>query len=177
MKSSSGMPLLFDPTGVVKADKTPLERADLLDKIRWMDSFDWKQVESLAKYVQMYKAIEKTVLFQEGNRQAFMALIVAGKIEIIRNDSRGKQHQVAVLGRGQALGEMSLIDHEPRSATAITCTDTVMMVLTEEDFTRLRHEHPQLALKLIMKISYHMSQRLRHTSGQLVDALESKPSE
>jgi len=169
--------MLFDLPDVIRADKTPLERAELLDKIRWMDSFEWNQVESLAKYVQMYKAQDKTVLFNEGDHQSFMALIVAGRVEIIRNDYSGKPHQVAVLGRGQALGEMSLIDHQPRSATAVVLTDIAMMVLAVSDFKKMQQEHSQLALKLVMKISYHLSQRLRQTSGHLVDALESNPSD
>ncbi|MFW6303975.1 MAG: hypothetical protein ACOC2L_05070 [Candidatus Sumerlaeota bacterium] len=62
---------------------------------------------------------------------------------------------------------MSLIDTEPRSATARAMTDVCLMILEEKAFERLMDEHSQLVLKIV----HYMSQRLRRTSGQLGDAL------
>ncbi|MFW6303976.1 MAG: hypothetical protein ACOC2L_05075 [Candidatus Sumerlaeota bacterium] len=90
---------IFAPEKVFHVDKTAGERAALLDKIRWMGSFRWKQVESLARFVQMHKAKAGSVLFRDGERQAFLGLIVAGRVEIIKMDFHGFPKAGATSGR------------------------------------------------------------------------------
>ena len=68
---------------------------------------------------------------------------------------------------------MSLIDEEPRSAAAVAAEDTLLLILTQESFAQILHTYHALGVKLLMKITRMVSQRLRSTSGMLTDALES----
>jgi CRP-like cAMP-binding protein len=61
-----------------------------------------------------------------------------------------------MIGPGKTFGEMSLIDGEPRSASAIALDDSKVLVLTE---------------MVLLKLAQLMSQRLRQTSDLLVDFL------
>jgi CRP-like cAMP-binding protein len=67
---------------------------------------------------------------------------------------------------------MALIDGEPRSATCITAMPCKLVILTKENFLRILAEQPGLGVKIVMKIARLLSQRLRKTSGMLVDYLE-----
>ncbi len=74
-------------------------------------------------------------------------------------------------GRGRSIGEMSLIDREPRSASCKVIESATVLLLTREQFEKLSVEHASIALKLLMRITRLMSRRLRMTSGQLVEHL------
>ena len=79
--------------------------------------------------------------------------------------------QIGSAGVGRIIGEMSLIDGEPRSASVVADVPTTLVVLTGEGFARLSSDVPRLAVKILLKISKLISQRLRQTSGALVDHL------
>ncbi|MDP1997148.1 MAG: hypothetical protein Q8J90_08100, partial [Gallionella sp.] len=63
-------------------------------------------------------------------------------------------------------------DGEPRSATAVVIETSTLAVLTQENFLLIMRDKPALSAKLLLKIAQLLSQRLRLTSGILVDYLE-----
>ncbi|HOE16577.1 MAG TPA: hypothetical protein PLX02_03800 [Syntrophorhabdaceae bacterium] len=65
-----------------------------------------------------------------------------------------------------------MIDGNPRSATAVASADTVLVALSKDDLNRLLKEKPYVGIKMLQKIAFSMSQRLRQTTGILVDYLE-----
>ncbi len=64
---------------------------------------------------------------------------------------------------------MALFDGEPRSASAIAAESAMIMMLTKDSFDRLVRELPGLAAKLLLVLGKLLSQRLRQTSGKLID--------
>jgi CRP/FNR family cyclic AMP-dependent transcriptional regulator len=82
--------------------------------------------------------------------------------------------RVAVLRRGAAIGEMSMLDSEPRytSCTAIEAVEAG--VLGRREIGLLIRDHPGVGAKLLVKITQLMAQRLRNTSNQLVKLLQKK---
>jgi CRP-like cAMP-binding protein len=66
---------------------------------------------------------------------------------------------------------MSIIDGEPRSASALTGSDAVLFVMTAEQFQNLNRALPGIGIDLVLKIAKQMSQYLRQTSGRLIDHL------
>jgi len=148
------------------------KRAEFLDQTKWGRDFEWGQLESLAAFFEHYEISKSAILFSEGSREAYMALITSGKVKIHKTGGSGKHRRICVLGPGQAFGEMSLVDGYPRSATVVAMERVTLLILTRESFTRLSQEAPQLAVKLLMKIAKLMSERLRQTSGILIDYLD-----
>jgi CRP/FNR family transcriptional regulator, cyclic AMP receptor protein len=111
------------------------------------------------------------VIVQEGAREGHLCLIAAGQVTIVKSSSDGEPKRIGTSGVGRTFGEMSLIDGEPRSASVVADESTTFLMLTKESFARMTDEAPRLAVKLLMKIARLTSQRLRHTSGVLVDHL------
>ena len=147
------------------------ERADLLDKTRWARDFDWHQIEAMVKYMRVKRVPKGSVLFREGEVEAFMCLILEGTVRIEKEDEKGSQKPVAVLGPGQMIGEMSLFAGEPRSASAIALKSTTFLLFGKEDFERLSKEAPLLAMKVLTSMIKLLGERLRRTSGALADYL------
>lgn len=148
------------------------QRAEMLDETRWSSEFVWREIEVLARHMAAHSASRGTTIFVEGDPSRYLALVLKGQVDIVKRDSSGKDHVIITLGPGKTLGEMALIDRESRSASAVATADTLLLLLTEEQFGQLTRAYPGLGIRLILKLAKMMSQRLRRTSGVLVDYLE-----
>ena len=79
--------------------------------------------------------------------QAFY-LILAGRVEIIRDGQ-----SLGAFGPGDFFGEMSLLDHAPRSATIKAVDQTLCMMLSSWDFKAVLEKYPSIAVKLLEVLS------------------------
>lgn len=147
--------------------------AELLDETQWARDFSWNQIVNLGEYFKAYRAAKGTEIFHEGQIEHSMGIIIRGEIEILKYGLQQKETVLARLRSGQTFGEMSLIDDEPRSATAVAVSDVTFLFISREDFLRLSREKAPLAFTFLWKITRLISQRLRRTSGQLVEHLNS----
>lgn len=147
------------------------ELANKLELTNWAKDFSWDQICTISRYMQAYTATKDTVIFNEGSEENTMAIVIKGKIDIIKKESGSKINIIASIFPSQSFGEMSLIDGESRSAQAIAATQVDMLFLSKEKLFSLLDESPELAFKLLWIISQMLSQRLRRTSGNLVAQL------
>lgn len=153
---------------------TPTGRiATMLEKAQMFKDFDWAQIEALSSHIQVYRAAPGAVLFREGDRGDFMCILLDGRLEVHKEDNRRIDKTVTTIYPGRSLGEMTIVDGEPRSATAVAVVQSTLAVLTQENFMQIMRDKPALSAKLLFKIAQLLSQRLRLTSGILVDYLES----
>ena len=154
--------------------KTPFSEDDLansLELTNWAKDFSWHQICTISKHMEAYTATKGTIIFDEGSEDSTMAIVIKGKINIIKKESGSKVNIIASIFPSQSFGEMSLIDGEARSAQAIAATDVNMLFLSRDKLFSLLEENPKLAFKLLLIISQMLSQRLRRTSGNLVAQL------
>ena len=148
------------------------QRCDLLLRTEWSQDLPWEQLSALAQYVDAYRADKGAEIFRQGGLGHYLCLLVDGRVNVMMEDSTGTRKTLATIEAGKPFGEMSLIDGEPRSATAVAVEDSKVLVLTDKDFEVLSKEHPALGVNLLGKLARLMSQRLRQTSGLLVEYLE-----
>ena len=152
-----------------RVDLSLLQKSNLIETTQWANEFSFSQVKKLAACMDVYQVPKETLLFYEGDKTAYFVLIVKGQVHVVKFDSQRKPKRIATLGAGKTIGEMTLIDGEPRSASAITAMDATLMVMTVGQFNRLVNDWPRVAVILILKIAKLMSQYLRQTSGRLID--------
>lgn len=106
------------------------------------------------------KRIERgRAVFHEADPGGSLYVIVAGSIKILITAEDGREHILGILGQGDYFGELSLIDREPRSATAIALDTTQMLTIERADFVRLLRESPGISLHIMEELT----QRLRRT--------------
>lgn len=148
------------------------ERAEMLETTRWASEFSWKEIEIIARYFNISRMEKGTKVFQEGDREKYMCLVVGGSVQVIKRDARQQEKVLSTIGRGSIFGEMMLLDGEPRSATIVAAERTVLLILSQENLDRLVREMPGLAAKLLWKLGRILSQRLRMTSGKLIDFID-----
>jgi CRP-like cAMP-binding protein len=148
------------------------ERAEMLEDTSLSMDFSWKELLDLSYYMGTRRFAKGTVIFKEGDRDIFMSVVAKGEVNILKKDEHMDVKRVTSIGTGKVIGEMSMIDGNPRSATAVAATDTTLVTLSKEGMHQLLKEKPYVGIKMLQKIAFSMSQRLRQTTGILVDYLE-----
>jgi CRP/FNR family transcriptional regulator, cyclic AMP receptor protein len=146
-------------------------RAELLEKTQWANEFGFGEIEKLAEYLKTRQVKRGMVVFREGDRDATLYVIAAGKVGIYKAGARKQDLPIATIGPGHTLGEMALIDGQPRSAGAVAVDDLILLAISKSDLDRITAEHPRLAVKLLTKVARLLSQRLRQTTSNLADRL------
>jgi CRP-like cAMP-binding protein len=101
------------------------------------------------------EAVHKdTVIFKKGTVGRKMYVILNGCVNIIDEGA-----VFATLTTGETFGEMALLSHEPRSATAVAAESTSLFALTAHTFEELLTK--RVAVRLLLNISRTLCERLR----------------
>ena len=107
------------------------------------------------------------VIFRQGDPGDCMYDIQFGKVGIFDHYGEPDEKKIADLYNDQLFGEMGLLDHAPRSATAVALEkDTVVSVVSEEEFYEYFEKEPVKVLVLMQQ----MCNRLRRTSKDYLEA-------
>lgn len=155
-----------DRSALVSLEYSASKVAEMLDTTSWAKDFSWQQMLLIGSYFQPYTIRAGLLLFDEGSYGDSMGIVISGMIDIYK-----RERLLATLRAGRTYGEMSLIDRQPRSARAVSKTDSELLLIDKAGFEKLSADHPRLALMVIWKIAYFLSQSLRKTSGDLSDLL------
>jgi CRP-like cAMP-binding protein len=107
------------------------------------------------------------VVFCEGDAGDSLYVVVDGKVKITRAAADGRENLLAVLGPGDLLGELSLFDSLPRTATATALTDASLARLGATDFHTYLAERPSVAPALLTVLAG----RLRVTNDAMADLI------
>jgi CRP/FNR family cyclic AMP-dependent transcriptional regulator len=114
--------------------------------------------ETFARYVRAYA--ESEFVFREGEKGEAMYLIVEGEVEIRKDTSGSSAKTLVKLKKGDLFGEMALIDHKLRSASAITAGPAKLLALNAQLFDAMIEQNPDFSRKMIRVLA----ERLRSTN-------------
>jgi CRP-like cAMP-binding protein len=105
-------------------------------------------------------------LFREGDRSDSLQVILEGEVLVTR---RGVE--LARLGRHAVLGEMSIVDGAPRSATATALSDVKLLRVPSPPVQRQIEQNDVAALKVVARLAGVMGKRLSLINDKLAEAL------
>jgi len=150
------------------------EIADMLECADMFRDMTRSEIDVLAHYVQAYKAPKGAEVLMEGDRESYLFVVAEGRLDILKQtgEASGEKKKIATVRFGKTIGEMSLLDGLPHSATAVVVEPAVLLLVTKTNFDRLLKEQPEVALRVVHKMATLMSLRLRQTSGVLIDYLK-----
>jgi serine/threonine protein phosphatase PrpC len=94
-------------------------------------------------------------ILREGETTAGLYIVLDGAVEVARGGAA-----IATLGRGTHFGEMSLLNHRPRSATVIAVSKTTLLRLETRQFQHLLAHEPSISTKVLHKLAQTLSLRL-----------------
>ena len=121
------------------------------------------QGESVAAAVvkRRYKRGESIV--EQGKQSNALSIILTGRARVIATDARGREVILATMRPGDYIGEMSLIDNEPHSATVLAEIQTDVLMLGRAEFARCLPENGSMAYAVMNGLV----QRLRHADRKI----------
>ena len=170
--SETGQGQLQQLERVGKGSALANEIFGLVGRSQFFAEFSREDISVLAGYMNVYRAHPGEIIIRENDGGDFMLLLVEGAVDIFKKGMRGEQQHMTSVGPGMTLGEMSMIDGEPRFATCIPTETTVFAVLHREDMAKIILDHPSLGSKILVKLVSMLSARLRQTSARLLQYME-----
>jgi len=111
-------------------------------------------------------------VFNEGDEGEEMFILSSGALTAFGKQSDGNQRKLfEIKQQGEFFGEMSIIAHEPRSATITAVDDSAVMALREIDFFRIISQQPIIGFKILRSISFVQNQWLNQSSKSYSDLI------
>jgi CRP/FNR family cyclic AMP-dependent transcriptional regulator len=129
-----------------------------------------EEARAVVAYMDPRRISEGTTFIQQGDTAEtdFMLLVLDGEVTIENIVvSRTAPITVTVLGPGNLIGEMGLLDGAPRSASCTAMTDLRCAILTRDALNQLLNDDPRTAAKLMMAISMRIADRMRESQEKL----------
>lgn len=120
---------------------------------------DPEDVEKIFTKGRTMNAARGTVIFYEGTTGNQMFIVLGGKISLYK-----EKKPLAELRTGDMFGEMALVSHEPRSASAVAAEDSVLFILEETLFDKLLTK--RVAVRMLLNIIGVLCRRLRDTNAR-----------
>ncbi len=113
------------------------------------------------------------MVMKEGDHAREMFVVLSGELEVVRHSVNGAEGRVALLGPGNWVGEMSIIDQQPRSASVRALAPSILLVVTTEDLDRLYRRDMKSYLLVVLNIARELARRLRVADGMIAGFLSS----
>ncbi len=140
--------------------------------------------EVLGKLVEHFKTVSHdkgTLLLREGDPVDGLYLIRSGRVRVTTQTDK-EEKTMAYLGRGDAVGELSLLTGEVQEFNAILDTPCEFFILSKSDFDAILESHPLVGISLSralsrrLAVSFHPPQE-RHKNAQLFALVPGLPRE
>lgn len=127
-------------------------------------NFTDSEREQLASLLFQKKYERGATLFVEGMTGEVLYIVFSGRVEIFKRSEDGQEKRLALLTKGETVGEMSLVDQCPRTATARVAEEAVLFVMTKKAFLSLLERYPPCAVKLLIEFLKIANERLRRAN-------------
>src|SRR5665647_410653 len=92
---------------------------DLILTLPLFDVFKTDELDILARHMHFAEILRSEHLFVEEDKGDFMCFVVRGLLDVLKKTTAGDYRVITRLGKGNTIGEMSIIDRSPRSASVV----------------------------------------------------------
>ena len=142
---------------------TMLSNLDLLRRVPLFSLLTVAQAEVISGAVIKRRFKRGEALVEQGQKSNALFILLTGRARVMTSDSRGRELILATLAQGDYLGEMSIIDNEPHSATVRAEVQTDVLMLGRAEFARCLTENASMSL-VVMR---GLVKRLRHADRKI----------
>jgi CRP-like cAMP-binding protein len=135
---------------------------DIIDHAPMFEGLSFQEVKAMCSFMDCYAADRGSVLIREGERSRELLVVLTGSVDVVKNVADGVRERIAKVGPGQVLGEISLIDGMPRTASCIADGPVDFALLTRDALDEILVIHPRLGNKILLLLLTLFSERVRH---------------
>lgn len=124
------------------------QRLEILKQVDLFQSLTETELECFARDISEIQIEKESVLFSEGDIGRDMYILAKGSLLIFK-----KNRRITTISPPDYIGEMSIIEDKPRSATVIAAPGSKMFKITSEQFERYFAERPESLVSMIKTLS------------------------
>ena len=135
------------------------QKMELLKKVPMFSNLSQRHLREISKHADQLSAKTGNILAEQGKIGWEFIFIVEGKARVEKNGKVIRQ-----LSGGDFLGEISLIDGEPRTATVIAETDMILLVVNKTSFDHLLDKVPGLQRKILISLCSYVRRAEKSTN-------------
>jgi CRP/FNR family cyclic AMP-dependent transcriptional regulator len=140
-----------------------LSNLELLRRVPLFTALTASQAANIADAIVKKRFKRSEMIVEQGKKSNSLYIILTGRARVMSTDSRGREVILAMLQPGDYIGEMSLIDDEPHSATVRTEVQTDVLMLGREAFLGCLPVNSSMAYNIMQGLV----RRLRHADRKI----------
>ncbi len=129
------------------------EKILLLKEIEIFSGLSATELAAIAAVTKELDYPEGRTIIKQNDVGETVFLIIKGRVEVIMEQTDGKEVMLDHIGSGGAFGEMALMDDAPRSATIRTIEPSKFLILHKQEFKETAMEFPRIALRICSVLS------------------------
>ena len=118
----------------------------VLRNVPLFSGFADDQLATLTQVVTRRSVPRGSMLMAQGDQSDSLYIIISGRLKVMMGDAEGKEVILAMLGPGEIVGEMGLIDDSPRSATVTAVEPSELLSISKREFRRCLAENFDMAM-------------------------------
>jgi CRP-like cAMP-binding protein len=131
-----------------------------------------EEIEELCSYLELREWAIDGVVMKEGDDEDYMGFLIEGKLAVKKKTGYwGKNIIIAILEKGAMVGEGAFIDSGLRSTTIIAMEPSRLLILSVQKMEELISNNSLLAIKLMKRMLYIMTIRLRKAGERISELL------
>lgn len=142
---------------------TMVSNLELIRRVPLFSMLTTSQAASVAQAVVKRRFKRGEMIVEQGKKSNALTIILTGRARVISTDARGREVILASMSAGDYVGEMSLIDDEPHSASVCAEIQTDVLVLNRMEFARCLPEADSMAYAVLRGLV----RRLRHADRKI----------
>ncbi len=136
-----------------------------LARIPLLAGLDTDELDVLASRAFVRRLARGQILFSEGEPSDHLFLVRSGRLRVVLASAHGEELVLSVCGPGESLGELSVLDREPRSATVDALEPSELIAIAGEDARTLLDTNP----KALRAVAVALASGMRRLSGTAAD--------
>lgn len=130
---------------------------DLLRSVSFFEGLHEDALSSLSKCLKPLDFVKDALIVSQDDAGDAMFIIESGRVKVVLYGETGREMILSLFKAGDVVGEMSLLDGQPRSANVIACEESRLLSLSRQDFVSAMGSEPGIAINVLSE----MSRRLR----------------
>lgn len=138
---------------------------ETVEQIPVFRNFTYREIKVLTAYMQCYGVAAGEEIITEGRAGDYLVLLLTGEVHLLRVDAteNGVRKRIATAGPGTVLGELSMLDGQPRLASCVAVTPTDFAMLDRDNLNRLFNDVPELSNRFLVALMQVLAGRMRET--------------
>ena len=126
---------------------------------------DREGLEQIAAHVHRRSFAPGVTLFHQDMPGSMLYIIEQGYVRVFSIGRTGQELTLNICGPGEIFGELSILDNQYHSATAITLSQTVVQLLAKTELARFMERYPQIERAIIQLLVARLRTTTRHTEA------------